>query len=161
MLKSRSLPILIVTFIVFMAVVSSPTVNLLSNNYLLYHYQAIAAKGRAHVMNDNKDDNSVKYTAANTPVICPDGSEPTDSGKCNITIQDKHPENPTISNDNGEAKDKSTHKSHSHSDPMSSPFDDNPITTITTDTQKKDNSDNNKDDTTTNDDSNTYADKKM
>jgi hypothetical protein len=65
-----------------MAVVFSPTVNLLSNNYLLYHYQALAAKGRAQVMNDNNDDNSAKDTAATTPVICPDGSELTDSGKC-------------------------------------------------------------------------------
>jgi hypothetical protein len=93
-LKYRSLLILITAFIVFMAVVSSPTVNLLSNNYLLYHYQALAAKARAHVMNDNDDDNSAKDTAATTPVICPNGSELTDSAKCKKTIQDKHPENP-------------------------------------------------------------------
>ncbi|MFL6365390.1 MAG: hypothetical protein ACJ719_09375, partial [Nitrososphaeraceae archaeon] len=90
-MKYRSLLILITAFIVFMAVVSSPTVNLLSSNYLLYHYQALAAKARAHVMNDNDDDNSAKDTAATTPVICPDGSELTDSGKCKKTIQAKHP----------------------------------------------------------------------
>src|SRR6187455_563238 len=71
LLKYRSLLILITAFIVLMAVVSSPTVNLLSNNYLLYHYQAFAAKARAHVMNDNDDDNSAKDTAATSPVICP------------------------------------------------------------------------------------------
>jgi hypothetical protein len=93
-LKYRSLLILITAFIVLMAVVSSPTVNLLSNNYLLYHYQALAAKARAHVMNDNDDDNRAKDTAATSPVICPNGSELTDSGNCKKTIQDKHPENP-------------------------------------------------------------------
>jgi hypothetical protein len=152
-----------------MAVVSSPTVNLLSNNYLLYHYQALAAKARAHVMNDNDDDNRAKDTAATSPVICPNGSELTDSGNCKKTIQDKHPENPitTINNDNMEANDKPTHNSHSRPDSGSSPFDDNPITTITTDTHKKiisnkdSNDDNNDDkDATTNGDSNAHANKK-
>ena len=161
--------ILITAFIVFMAVVSSPTVNLLSNNYLLYHYQALAAKARAHVMNDNDDDNSAKDTAATTPVICPNGSELTDSGNCKKTIQDKHPENPitTINNDNMEANDKPTRNSHSRPDSGSSPFDDNPITTMTTDTHKKiisnkdSNDDNNDDkDVTTNGDSNAHANKK-
>jgi len=152
-----------------MAVVSSPTVNLLSNNYLLYHYQALAAKARAHVMNDNDDDNSAKDTAATSPVICPNGSELTDSGNCKKTTQDKHPENPitTINNDNMEANDKPTRNSHSRPDSGSSPFDDNPITTMTTDTHKKiisnkdSNDDNNDDkDVTTNGDSNAHANKK-
>jgi len=152
-----------------MAVVSSPTVNLLSNNYLLYHYQAFAAKARAHVMNDNDDDNSAKDTAATSPVICPNGSELTDSGNCKKTTQDKHPENPitTINNDNMEANDKPTRNSHSRPDSGSSPFDDNPITTMTTDTHKKiisnkdSNDDNNDDkDVTTNGDSNAHANKK-
>ena len=161
--------ILITAFIVLMAVVSSPTVNLLSNNYLLYHYQAFAAKARAHVMNDNDDDNSAKDTAATSPVICPNGSELTDSGNCKKTTQDKHPENPitTINNDNMEANDKPTRNSHSRPDSGSSPFDDNPITTMTTDTHKKiisnkdSNDDNNDDkDVTTNGDSNAHANKK-
>src|SRR5918912_251462 len=44
---------------VYMTLVSSPAINLLSNNYLLYHYQAFADKGRADVTkkdNSNKDD---------------------------------------------------------------------------------------------------------
>src|SRR5918912_1785362 len=105
---------------VFMTLVSSPAINLLSNNYLLYHYQAFADKGRADVTNNDNSDKD----ATTTTITCPDGSELTDSGKCK-TIQDNHPENPitTITNDDEKANDKPAHKSHSHSDPLSSPFD--------------------------------------
>jgi hypothetical protein len=131
-LESRSLPVLILTIGVFIGLIFSPSFSFLSNNYVVYQYQSAAAKsgrsnghssssggdsfasssisstGKSHKNSDfsfpfssspPSFDNANPITA-----ICPDGSPPTDNGKCK-SIQPSDSENPMTTVTTGNTKD--------------------------------------------------------